>query len=204
MTDFQLLETMRVTEQGSVPLLDRHLDRVRRSARYFSFKCDLEQLRDGIANAVRSEKGPLRLRLLLSRNGEYALDFAPLPSVNPSQLRLAALHANSENPFLYHKTTNREIYAEARRGCDAVTDVILQNERGEATETTIANIAVFREGQWITPPVSCGLLAGVMREELLETGAIVEGTVRADALVPGETIRCFNALRGIFDAALCR
>jgi branched-subunit amino acid aminotransferase/4-amino-4-deoxychorismate lyase len=64
------------------------------------------------------------------------------------------------------------------------------------------NIAVFREGRWVTPQVSCGLLSGVMREELLERGEIVEGVILARELQPGEAVRCFNALRGSRVAAL--
>jgi branched-subunit amino acid aminotransferase/4-amino-4-deoxychorismate lyase len=77
---------------------------------------------------------------------------------------------------------------------------LIVNLRGEVTETTIANVAVLRHGRWVTPPVECGLLPGVMRAELLARGEIVEAVVRADELVMGETVRCFNAVRGVVDA----
>ena len=78
-------------------------------------------------------------------------------------------------------------------------DVILTNERGEVTETPIANIAVLRNHHWVTPMVSCGLLPGTMRANLLAEGHLVEGVIRVDELAPGETIRCFNSVRGVFD-----
>ena len=112
------------------------------------------------------------------------------------------MRVNSRDPFLYHKTTNRGIYEEARRDCDIETDAILINERDEITETTIANIAVYRDRQWITPALSSGLLPGVGRAELLARGDILEGVIHIDDLMPGEPIRCFNALRGVFDLEL--
>ena len=186
---FRLLETMRVTPHG-VYLLDRHLDRLRGSARYFSFKCDVA----GLRQAVAMIEGPSRLRLLLSPDGAREIDMGPLPGQNPELLRLSPFHVSSADPFLYHKTTRRDPYDAAGPGA------LLVNERGETTETGIANIAVFREDRWITPPVECGLLPGVMRAELLDRGEIAEGVIRSSELKPGETIRCFNALRGVFEA----
>jgi para-aminobenzoate synthetase/4-amino-4-deoxychorismate lyase len=115
---------------------------------------------------------------------------------------LSTVRVNSGDAFLQHKTTNRTVFEQARRACDEQTDVILINEHDEITETTIMNLAVFRQGQWITPRASCGLLPGVMRAELLARTEIVEGVIPAGELRDGELIRCFNALRGVFDVIL--
>src|SRR5262249_2707406 len=156
-------------------------------------------MRDGIIRAVPRDRNPACLRLTLSKDGESNIESGPLPGGYARRLRLSSVHVHSGDVFLYHKTTHRGIYEQARKECDEQTDAILINERGEITETTIMNIAVFRDGQWITPQTSCGLLPGVMREELLARGEIVEGIVLANELRPGELIRCFNALRGAFD-----
>ena len=124
----------------------------------------------------------------------------PLPAAYAKRVRLSSIRVNSNDEFLFHKTTNRGVYEAAHRECDDETDALLSNERGEITETTIMNVAVFRDGRWITPHVSCGLLSGVMREELLALGEIVEGVIQARDLQPGEVIRCFNALRGVNEA----
>jgi len=194
MKDFRLFETMRVSARGEVLLLERHLGRLQHSADYFSFKYDSAQLRDGIPQT------PGRLRLTLSSDSTFDVEVGPLPARNPRFLRLSRVRVNSGDSFLYHKTTNRKTYEEARQDCDEENDVILVNERGEITETTIANIAVLREDRWITPAISCGLLPGVMRAELLARGEIAEGVVLANELVAGETVHCFNALRGLFAA----
>jgi para-aminobenzoate synthetase/4-amino-4-deoxychorismate lyase len=199
--DFRLFETMRVAA-GGVLLFERHLERLQNSAKYFSFKLDVDALRNAVARTVRATHAPAYLRVSLWEDGRSDLDSGPLPSDNPRQLRISAVRMDSTNPFLYHKTSKRGIYEEARRGCDGETEVLLVNERGEITETTITNVAVLRSGKWLTAPLSCGLLPGVTRAELLANGSIVEGVVRADELAQGELIRCFNALRGIFDVPL--
>jgi len=199
MADFRLIETMRVSPAGEVYLLERHLARLSRSARHFSFSCDVAEVRAAIAAAAVAGSSAVRLRLTLAADGVATMESAPIPSGYVERLELSRLRVNSADQFLYHKTTNRHVYEEARRACDEHTDVMLVNEKGEITETPIMNIAVLREGRWVTPAVSCGLLPGVMREELLHRGEIVEGIVPAADLEPGTLVRCFNALRGVFD-----
>jgi para-aminobenzoate synthetase/4-amino-4-deoxychorismate lyase len=197
--DFRLIETMGVSEQGEIQLLDRHLARLNRSARFFDFNCDLARVRDDIVRAVPQDGWPACLRLTLAKNGESNLESGPLPTGYAQRVSLSSVRVHSGDVFLYHKTTHRGIYEQARKECDEQTDAILINERGEITETTIMNIAVFRDGRWITPQMSCGLLPGVMREELIARGEIVEGVIRANELRPEESIRCFNALRGMHE-----
>jgi para-aminobenzoate synthetase/4-amino-4-deoxychorismate lyase len=196
----RLLETMKLADHGVVPLLDRHLQRLRNSATQLGFDCDPAKLREIVIAAAAKEQKPARVRLLLSRDGGCDLEFGAVSAADlPLRLQLSGIRVDSSNIWLYHKNTHRQVYASAREGCAKDSDVILINERGEATETTIANIAVWRAGRWITPLVSCGLLPGVMRAELLSAGELTEGIVPADSLREGETIRCFNAVRGIFD-----
>ena len=197
MRDFRLIETMRMSEGGEVFLLDRHLERLRNSARYFSFKYDSDRVREAISETTPREAACLRL--LLAEDGELDLRTQPLPTHQAERLKLSSVRVDSKDPFLYHKTTKRGVYDQARAECDEKTDAILINERGEITETTVTNLAVLRDGHWITPALSCGLLPGVFRAELLASGDIIDGILPADELQPAEVIRCFNALRGIVD-----
>jgi branched-subunit amino acid aminotransferase/4-amino-4-deoxychorismate lyase len=201
---FRLLETARVDEDGTVFLLERHLERLYGAARYFNFPCDIAQLRQVIQQGVADEpRRPARMRLLLSSRGECELQFHPLQSGEPHKyVRLSSVKVDSGDPFIRHKTTHRRVYEQARLGHPADSDVILVNERGELTESSIANIALWRGGRWVTPQASCGLLPGTLRAELLENGDLVEGILTADELVAGEQIRCFNSVRGVYDLCL--
>lgn len=198
--DFRLIETMRVLEDAELFLLDRHLHRLRQSARHFSFKHDSEKIRDAIREAAPRRRASLRL--LLAEDGEVEISPGPIPAGNAERLKIPDVRVNSNDPFLYHKTTKREIYDQARRECPEGADALLVNERGEITETTITNVAFFRDGIWVTPALSCGLLPGVLRAELLSRGEIVEGIIHPDDLNSSDPIRCFNALRGMFEAYL--
>ena len=196
----ELLETMRVEADGTISLLARHLERLGRSARYFGYTCPADSIPAAILEEATRLSEPAVLRLTLARDGDFQLQRKTLPTPGqPSRLVRATFKVNSAEPLLRHKTTNRTIYDRARERYDPSTDVILINERGEITETTIANIAVLRNEQWITPKLSCGLLPGTMRAQLLDEGKIIEGIIDSDDLVPGEPIRYFNAVRGVFD-----
>ena len=83
---------------------------------------------------------------------------------------------NSDNIFLYHKTTERTVYDEARKGHN---DVILYNENSYITESTIANIVIEdKYGVLSTPKVACGLLAGTFRQYLLNKRVITSELIR--------------------------
>ena len=97
--------------------------------------------------------------------------------------------------MLAHKTTRRRVYERHAppAGC---FDTLLWNERGEITEFTRGNVVVEIDGRRVTPPLSCGLLDGTLRRELLESGAIEEGTVRREDLPRATRIWFINGLRG--------
>lgn len=197
--EIQLLETMRVSD-GEIVLLKRHMERIWRSSQELGFACDTDVIGAAIWTAGVRQTEPIVLRFLLSRDGSYEIHVKPLPPAGrPVFLTMSSVTVNSNDPMLRHKTTARAVYEQARAGCPDEADALIVNERGEITETSILNVAVKRNGVWITPPVSCGLLPGTMRAELLDEGSIREGVILAADLMPGETIRCFNAVRGVLD-----
>ena len=104
--------------------------------------------------------------------------------------------------FLFHKTTHRTVYDEAKADFPDADDVILWNERGEVTESCVGNVVTRRDGRWVTPPVECGLLAGTFREHLLETGMIVEAVIPVDELKSAGEIFLINSVRGWQKAVL--
>jgi para-aminobenzoate synthetase/4-amino-4-deoxychorismate lyase len=74
-------------------------------------------------------------------------------------------------------------------------DVLLYNERGELTEFTIGNLIVELNGQLLTPPISCGVLAGTFRAHLMETGQILERPFTIDQLKGCTKIYRVNSIR---------
>jgi para-aminobenzoate synthetase/4-amino-4-deoxychorismate lyase len=198
---FQLLETIKWTPDGGFFLLDRHLRRMGQSATYFGYQCSTEDLRAHLDRAVGGSSGAQRVRLLLSQNGNITVELTPLSSSSPpARLGIATSPVDPRDPFLYHKTTNRQVYVNAKQpDCD---DVVLWNPERQVTESTIANIVVDIAGRKVTPPVACGLLAGTFRAELLEAGTIQEAIITLDELRMASQIWLINSIREWWGARL--
>jgi len=98
--------------------------------------------------------------------------------------------------LLFHKTTLRARYDDARARHPDADDVILVNTRGEVTETTVANLAVHLNGRWVTPPLDAGLLPGTERAALLADGTLVEGAITIPQIRAADEIAVLNSVRG--------
>lgn len=200
---FELITTMRWEPGIGFTLGHRHVQRLAQAAEYFGYPFDAKRVERCVENAVAHfPPAPQRVRIAVDAAGGVTIDPAPLPpaETNPTRIALAPTHFETHSPHIFHKTTRRESYARARALRPDAEDVILWNDRGEITETTIANLAVRMGGHWITPPVASGLLAGVMREELLARGDWKEGVIPRDDIQPGIEVRLCNALRGVWSA----
>jgi len=210
---FQLLETLRFdpsTQQFF--LLDRHISRMISSATYFGFACpQAPKIISFLGENLPKEQSDdhLRVRLLLHYDGLLEVTCCPLQPLKCSDIgymvQLAKEPILSTSPFILHKTTFREIYQHHLDSkLKEVDDVLLYNERREITETTIGNVAVFRNGKWITPQLSCGLLLGTMRQHLLELEKVEEGVVSVDELLqtPSPSLIVFNSVREVMKAVL--
>jgi branched-subunit amino acid aminotransferase/4-amino-4-deoxychorismate lyase len=206
--DFDLLETLKWVPGQGVFLVARHLDRIAESARHFGFTCDPDGIRLALDRAVQASSTPLRLRLLLSRDGTVRVERAALdPPRTTARVAFAAAPVDSTDPLLGHKTTNRKLYEDARARTiaarvDDLDDVVLWNEKGQVTESTIANIVAEIDGRRVTPPVTCGLLPGTFRAHLLEDGVIEEGIVTIEQLRSAGQIWLINSVREWWPAAL--
>lgn len=205
---FRLIETLRWEPADGFLRLGRHLDRLAGSARELGFGYDAGRTRQALEQAVAGKEMPQRLRLLLGPDGlpeATAQPFQPLPEGVVWKLRLAAARLSSTDRLLRHKTTRRETYERARAEYPATEadEVLLCNERGEICEGTITNLFVeFGDGVLVTPPLGCGLLAGVLREELIDRGRAVEGVMTPETLGSARAIFMGNSLRGLIPARL--
>lgn len=200
---FELLETMRWSPGAGWFLLEQHLGRLQRSAEYFGFRLDLDALQRQLASLAGRFAETQRVRLRLSREGQLHLEHQPLaPLRQPYRLALAKTPVNSSERFLYHKTTRRELYERALREKPGFDDLLLWNERGELTESTIANLVVELDWQLYTPPLACGLLPGVYREHLLGRGEAQERILKVEELPRFSRLYLVNSVRGMWEVQL--
>ncbi|KAI8358457.1 aminotransferase [Choanephora cucurbitarum] len=225
--DFSLLETILFEPNQGFYLLSHHLDRLKRAIydfqqldpTLFPNPPSEHQLVDQLERKVTEQNGCQRVRLLMDKQAHVSIESVLLPTTAgfsadtldrlaqsvPSvavKLDSQACDLSSNDPFILHKTTQRDMYEQARSRMQCnyhakfnePFDVVLYNKQNQITETSIANIAVGvpKEGKgydWKTPPVSSGLLPGVFRSYLLEQGWIREAELTVEDLIQANQVK---------------
>lgn len=201
---FDLIETMAFSPEEGIPLLELHLERIKASAAELGFVFDRHAVRNAIQALCFEAEGPAKVRLMTARSGAYALEIAPLPAPFPAPAVCAVMRlpVDSGDWRLRHKTTDRDFYEAglaAAHEAGAVEALFLRDD-GLLTEGCITNLFVERDGQLLTPPARLGLLPGVLRRSLLDSGRAVEAELRLEDLAGGFLIG--NAVRGLVPARL--
>ncbi len=200
-----LLETMRL-EAGIIHRVDRHLARMRKTAADFGHLFHEDEVRTALGQASRDHQdGCWRTRLTVDADGVPLVECTPHADSDAVwRVAFAPTPIDDEDPLIFNKTTSRHQYDRARRARPDVDDVVLWNPRGEVTESTIANLVAELDGVRCTPPVACGLLAGVFRGELVESGQLVERVLRRGTVAQASRLWIVNSLRGWVEATLVR
>ena len=179
-------------------LLSEHLVRIKDSAEYFSRPYGEEKLIKQLNIFVKGlDSVAHKIRILVDQNGEIEIQAKSINRKSPPlSIGLAKQCINSNNIFLYHKTSNRQIYDDVLVGMSAYDDVLLWNRNNEVTETTISNFVAEIEGVLYTPPVTCGLLAGTYRAQLLREGKIKERVIKIDEIKDCTKYYLINSVQG--------
>jgi len=203
---FELLETLRL-QDGTLWLLQHHLQRLQHSARHFGYPCDAGALRVHLAQVAQAHPSGLwRVRLTLSAQGElHTQASAMTDTAQPVRVALASACLPTRGAlqeFISHKTTRRTHYEALAPTDPSVFDHLLTNERGELTEFTRGNVALRLNGAWLTPALSSGLLPGTYRAELLAQGHLREAVLTPADLAQADSLAFYNSLRGWLEATL--
>jgi para-aminobenzoate synthetase/4-amino-4-deoxychorismate lyase len=205
---FSLIESMRWDKEKGFHLLDLHLRRLAASAGYFQIPLDLKEVRRELtALEAKLCKGPYKVRILLDLRGNLELSYQVLEEMSlPVKVKLSARRVDAADLFLYHKTTHRHLYDKERKRAnrEGFFEVIFLNNRGELTEGAISNIFLLIRGQLFTPPLSCGLLPGVLRQHLLETGEVKEKVFYPDDFSLAQKIFIGNSVRGLLEIEIMK
>ncbi|KAK7058576.1 Aminodeoxychorismate lyase [Paramarasmius palmivorus] len=181
-----------------------------------------EKLKEECVEAVKIAKGQgedtsFRIRITLSEAGELSVTASPVPQFTSDPLSASEIDPESyqgpyislsldtqptpSSVFTSTKTTQREDYDSARSRAGLTSyiqpaDVLLFNQDSLITETSIANVAFWRDGSWVTPAASTGCLPGVIRRFLLEQGRVKEGIIRKEDVKNDEAVLVFNGVKG--------
>lgn len=194
---YKLLESIKLSD-GEYYLLNDHIDRMKNSAEYFDYQFSELYLRDELQKYAEINHGTLqKVRVLLHENGEIEVLGQQIKPLDPEfKAILAEAPISRGNPFLFHKTTNRDVYESFQMNNPDFQDVLLWNEEGLITEFTNGNVVVKLNGDLYTPPVESGLLAGTFRQELIRKEEIKVKNISKADLNNAEEIWFINSVRG--------
>ena len=199
-----LIETMR-WDGTTIPLLDRHLNRLTASARYFAIPLDGDAIRQALQTTCSALPAtPHIVRGTLSPDGTWQTTARALNG-SPSRWRLTVspVRVAPSDVRLHHKTTARAPYDEAASFARAhdCHEALLQSTEGYITEGARSNVFIERNGTLYTSPCTAGLLGGVYRAHVLDTRSNVEiQPLTPEDLRTADAVYCCNAVRGWVEA----
>ena len=214
--EFHLIETILWCREGGYWLLAGHLARLRQSAQYFYFGCDVEKLTRLLFEACQEWAGQsCRVRVLLAKDGEFTIQGQPCPPPGSRQLPPIPAALTGDEPilgfspertwsgdvWLRHKSTNRGLYNRefARATGLGWADLLFQNEKGEVTEGCISNLVIWYRGEYLTPPIAAGILPGVLRASLLagKEPVVREKSISFAEVREAAALFLVNSVRGV-------
>ncbi|MFH1823750.1 MAG: aminodeoxychorismate synthase component I [Candidatus Firestonebacteria bacterium] len=197
--DFELLET--ILWDKKYLFLKEHLNRLEKSARYFDFYFNKDKIITGLKKLEgKFKKGTkIKIRLLLNKEGNFKIEDKLIKdnALKEKKMALSKYKVDSENIFLYHKTTNRELFNSeyeyySKKG---FYDVLFLNKKNEVTEGAISNIFIKKDGKFYTPPISSGLLPGIYREYFIKKSKAIEKVLYLKDLDKADKILLCNSVK---------
>ena len=197
-----LIETFRWSPKDGVIRDTQHKSRLTSSAETLGYQLDLQALEKAL-NSIQADIDQ-RVRLALSVEGEIELTVTDYQKLSePVKLSLSRHPLSQAVQETRYKLSARDFYDGERNrlkaisGCD---EVVFVNEDGEICEGSFTTVFIKKGDQFLTPALASGLLPGVLREELIETGAVKEAVLFLADLVAADEIFVGNSLRGLMPA----
>ncbi len=208
---FDLIETLRYEKARGFHLLERHLARLQSSAQHFGYPYSREAVIAALDAEAASTTAPVSMvRLLLAEDG--AITVTSIEITLPTKgtvwrFVISDQRIDEKDPLFYHKTTRRQFYDDEMKRLKALTgcdEVVFLNMRGELTEGTRTTLFVEQDGRLFSPALACGLLAGTLREELLDIprATASEAVLTPRDLAGADAIYLGNSVRGLVRAEL--
>ena len=198
----ELIETFH--SEASEAKLEAHKVRLKHAAKALSYPFDEMAFTKSLL-PLKSYKVPQRVRVTLNKTGQFTLSHSDYVDVESLKLSLSKYILSPGVQTTAHKISNRQFYDGERERLNALTgadEVIFFNAKGELCEGSYTSLFIETNGQLFTPPLSAGLLPGILRAELIENGKVIEKTLRVEDMLAADKLYVGNSLRGLIPAKL--
>ncbi len=206
---FSLFETMHASKSHGCRHLARHLLRLSGSAQYFGFPYHEKSIKQALQDFCENlpPEVEFRLRLSLHPDGQFEVTSAVLKALPAAvNVILASRPCDTDFLFLRHKSTIREQYDLAWQEAESqgAFDMLFCNKQGYLTEGGRSNLFLRKNDVWATPPLSDGVLPGIMRSIVLANPAMraSEKQLTLKDLFDADEVMLCNSLRGTLIAKL--
>ena len=197
-----LIETF---HSGASPnRLAAHKSRLKKASKALSYPFDEKAFTKSLL-PLNNCKTPQRVRLTLNAEGQFNLTHSDFTEIKTLDISLSKYTLSPDVQNTSHKISNRQFYEGERERLQALTgadEVIFLNSKDQLCEGSFTSLFIEKEGELFTPPLSAGVLPGILRAELIETGQAQEKTVTLNDLISAEVIYLGNSLRGLIPATL--
>ena len=184
--------------------LEAHKLRLKKAAKALSYPFDETSFATSLL-LLKIVKTAQRVRLTLNSNGIFNLTHSGYVDIKALKFSISKYALSPKVQASSHKISHRHFYDAERERVKALTgadEVVFLNEKNELCEGSFTSLFIEKDGQLFTPPLSAGLLPGILRAEFLETRQALEKTITVDDLNSADKIYLGNSLRGLILAKL--
>ena len=202
---FFLFESI-LSKNGILYFFDEHLNRLKSSSLFLFGHFDELNIRNKLQTFSPKPKTNYKLKLIYYESKDSKIEWIEISKKQfHHKIKISEKIVHSNELFLYHKTSIRNLYDEEyKKNKDKFDDIIFSNEKGEITEGCISNIFIFFEGIYFTPPIKSGILHGIYRSKLLKKYPkfFKEKIITKNILKESKKIFICNSVRGIIKVNL--
>ena len=203
----EILETFLWQPRTGVKNFSQHKKRLIKTANELKYPFKEVHFQNAIKSIISVDK-PQRVRLALNNLGEFNIqqsDYEPYQINSEVTFSLSKYPLSDKVQVTRHKVSDRNFYDGERNRIRKLTEadeVIFLNNKNEICEGSYTSIFIKKNGVLVTPPLSSGLLPGILRADLLEKKQAIERTLTITDIIEAEEVFLGNSLRGLMKAKL--
>jgi|TARA_B100000497_G_C7662168_1_gene398913 4-amino-4-deoxychorismate lyase len=198
--NLEIIETLCFNPENGFLRLPGHIDRLEATCSKLQYPFDRGSILMALGEAVGSKSS--RVRLTINIDGKIDIKIGKVENIERWNIGISDKVLNSDDPWLSVKTTNRIVYDTERANLTDLDELLFLNENNEVCEGTISNVFVLVGDLFLTPPLSCGCLPGILRQEMLSNGKAKEQILFLRDLIAADKVFIGNSLRGLIAADL--